>query len=160
MSADPIIVYVNGKRVLCTSEAERLVWRDFPDEDHAECNHAAGHCQYSEMFKALFKAERQRQYEAKKNETCDECGKKHHDIRATADGLGLCFFCRKARQPRQGTHRRCDGCGKGRCLTLTANNLWLCFSCREERRRLYRLGQKFIPKFPKKSNPKKSNKKE
>lgn len=85
-----------------TSEAEKMLLADFGDEDHTECNHGIGHCQYSLMFEALFKAERQRQYEAKKNAVCDGCGRKGGDIKSCGkdangdpDAPDLCFICRK-----------------------------------------------------------------
>lgn len=84
-----------------TSEAERLLLKEYPDDDHTECNHGVGHCQYSVMFEVLFKAERQRQYEAKKNAVCDGCGRKGGDIKSCGkdangdpDAPDLCFLCR------------------------------------------------------------------
>jgi hypothetical protein len=85
-----------------TSEAEKLLMRDFGNETHAECNHGVGHCQFSKMFEVLFKAERQRQYEARKLATCDGCGRKGGDIQSCGrdangepDAPSLCFLCRK-----------------------------------------------------------------
>jgi hypothetical protein len=85
-----------------TSEAEKMLLADFGDEDHTECNHGIGHCQYSLMFQTLFKAERQRQYEAKQNAVCDGCGRKGGDIKSCGkdangdpDAPDLCFICRR-----------------------------------------------------------------
>lgn len=90
------------QRPLPTSEAEKLLLRDLGDEDHTECNHGVGHCQFSKMFEVLFKAERQRQYEAKKNAVCDGCGQRGGDIQSCGrdangdpDAPDLCFICRK-----------------------------------------------------------------